>query len=332
MNVEEKHGGNPSDAVTMGIAVEEVAGYDCNFIMSSVSTNNFIGLASEEVKEEWFPRLCSGEAYINMGATEAEAGADLGSAQTRAKKDGNSWIINGEKNRVSGALDGDGLIVLAKTDPSSRRLTPFLVTYDMPGVTRSMLQDIGDTYAGIVSLEDVRVPEKYLLGDEEGKGFYTAMETFDGMRAAVGLTCMRIAQICLDETIEYAKQRYAFGRPIAWYEGVSFSIAEMATMIELGRTMAYRALWEQDAGIRATAHASMIKWWVPKTAMDIVHECLLMHGHYGYSADMPYGHMMMDIIGREIGDSTPHIQKMIIARELLGREYLPYKTPPARGS
>ncbi|MFC1942674.1 acyl-CoA dehydrogenase family protein [Chloroflexota bacterium] len=332
MNVEEKYGGNPSSAVTTGIAVEEISGYDCNFIMASFSSNNFIGLASEEVKEEWLPRLCSGEVYINMGATEAEAGADLGNAQTKARKDGEFWILNGEKNRVSSSMDGDALVVLAKVDPESRRLTPFLVTYDMPGVTRSMIRDISGGYAGIVSLEDVRVPDKYLLGDAEGRGFITAMETFDGMRATAGLSCMKIAQMCLDETIEYSKQRFCFGRPIAWYEGVSFSIAEMATNIELGRTFSYSILAKQDQGLKTTKESSMIKWWAPKMAIDIAHECLLLHGHYGYSADMPFKDRMMRMIATQIGDSTPHIQKMIIARELIGREYLPYRTPPARSA
>jgi cyclohexanecarboxyl-CoA dehydrogenase len=217
-------------------------------------------------------------------------------------------------------------VALCRTDPNSRRLTPFLVTYDMPGVTRSALEDIAGGYAGIVSMEDVRVPDKYLLGDADGRGFITAMQAFDGIRATVGLSCMKIAQMCLDETMEYTKQRVAFGRPVAKFEGVSFIIAEAATYIELGRWLSYRVLWMQDKGMRTTMHSSMVKWWAPRMAEWIVHECLLLHGHYGYNADMPFADRMLGpILTNQIGDGTQQIQKMVIARELMGKEYLPYR-------
>jgi cyclohexanecarboxyl-CoA dehydrogenase len=219
------------------------------------------------------------------------------------------------------------MVALCKTDPNSRRLTPFLVTYDMPGVTRAALDDIGGTYAGIVSMEDVRVPEKYLLGDAAGKGFYQAMANFDGIRGTMGLTCMRTAQLCLDETVEYVKQRHTFGLPLAKYEGVSFIIAEAATYIEMGRWLSYRVLWMQDKGERTTKYSSMVKWWAPRTAEWIMHECLLLHGHYGYNVDMQFGDRMLGIGGLagQIGDGTAQIQKMVIAREIIGKEYLPYK-------
>ncbi len=327
MNTPEEYGGNPQSAVTIGVAVEEMAGYDVGVIATHNSMVNFLKIATEEVKEEWMPGVAKGEKLLNMGATEAEAGSDLGNAKATARKDGKFWILNGEKNRVSEAYDGDGMVALGKTTSGSRRLTPFLVTYDMPGVTRSGLDDIGGTYAGIVSMEDVRVPEKYLLGDAEGKGFYTAMQSFDGIRATMGLTAMRNAQMCLDETIEYTKQRVAFGRPIAKFEGVSFIIAEAATYIEMGRWLSYRVLWMQDQGIRTTMYSSMVKWWAPRTAEWIMHECLLLHGHYGYNVDMPFGERMLGIGGLagQIGDGTAQIQKMVIARELMGKEYLPYK-------
>jgi cyclohexanecarboxyl-CoA dehydrogenase len=326
MNTPEEYGGNPQSAVTIGIATEELAGYDVGFVPAQNSMVNFLNLASEEVKQEWLPAIVKGEKRLNMGATEAEAGSDLGNAKSTARKDGDYWILNGEKNRVSEAFDADGMVALCRTDPSSRRLTPFLITYDMPGVTRSTLEDIGGGYAGIVAMEDVRVPNKYLLGEADGRGFYTAMQAFDGIRATVGLSCMRIAQMCLDETMEYTKQRIAFGRPIAKFEGVSFIIAEAATYIELGRWLSYRVLWMQDQGIRTTMHSSMVKWWTPRMAEWIVHECLLLHGHYGYNTDMPFAERMLGpILTNQIGDGTAQIQKMVIARELMGKEYLPYR-------
>lgn len=325
MNTPEKYGGNPQSAVTIGIAIEEIAGYDLPFITTGNSTVNFINLACEEVKEEWLPSIARGDKYINMGATEAEAGSDLRNVKSTARRDGNFWILNGEKNHVSRCFEGDGMVALCKLDPAARHLTPFLVTYDMPGVTRSGIDEIGGCYAGIVSMEDVRIPSKYLLGDEEGKGFYAAMEAFDGMRAAIGLSSIKAAKLCLDETIEYVKKRVVFGQPIAKFEGVSFLLAEAATYVELGRWLSYRVLWMQDRGFRTTMYSSMIKWWGPKIAEWIVHQCLLLHGHYGYSQEMLFGDRLLDLIGDQIRDAPEQIQKMIIARELLGKEYRSYR-------
>jgi cyclohexanecarboxyl-CoA dehydrogenase len=326
MNTPEEYGGNPQGAVTIGIVIEELSGYDIG-ISTSNSSVNFIKLASEEIKEEWLPAIVRGEKILNFGATEAEAGSDLRNAKTTARKDGKFWILNGEKNRVTGCYDSDGVVVLCRTDPAVPRLSPFLVTWDMPGVTRAYIDDIAPgLYAGIVSLEDVRVPEMYLLGTV-GEGFYTAMRMFDGMRATMGLSCMRVAKLCLDETIEYVKQRVAFGRPIAKWEGVQFPIAEAATYIELGRWMSYRILWMQEQGMRTTMYSSMIKWWAPRTAEWIIRECMLLHGHYGYSQDMYFGDRLlgMNALGGQIGDGTAQIQKIVIARELMGKEFLPYR-------
>ena len=329
LSIPEKYGGQPRDAVSVGIIIEEVARHaeDAALMVSyNYGQALFITLASDEVKEEWLPAMAQGEKMVLMAATEAEAGSDLANLKATARKDGDYYILNGEKNRVSFAYLGDATILLAKTDPASRRITPFLVPMDLPGVSKAHIADMGveSTSAGIVALEDVRIPKKYLLGDEEGKGFVEMMRAFDFNRIFLALMAMAKAEVSLEETCDYAKQRVQFGKPLAKFEGVSFKLAEAATYIELGRWLCYRVLWMKDNGLRHSKESAMAKWWCPMIAFHIIHECLLTHGHYGYSQDLPFEQRLRDTIGVEIGDGTAEIMKLIIAREMLGREFLPY--------
>jgi cyclohexanecarboxyl-CoA dehydrogenase len=183
---------------------------------------------------------------------------------------------------------------------------------------------VESTSAGMVALENVRIPKKYLLGDEEGKGFVELMRAFDFNRTFLTLMALAKAEVSLEETCDYARQRVQFGKPLAKFEGVSFKLAEAATYIELGRWLCYRVLWMKDNGLHHSKESAMAKWWCTRTAFDIIHECLLTHGHYGYSRDLPLEQRLRDTIGVEIGDGTAEIMKLIIARELLGRESLPY--------
>jgi cyclohexanecarboxyl-CoA dehydrogenase len=327
MNIPEEYGGFPRDAVTNGIVVEEL----CKFAddASWLVFNNYglaaiIGLGCEEVKREWLPAMASGEKIVTMGATEAEAGSDLGNLKTIFKKDGDYYILNGEKNRVTFAPQGHAVMVLAKSDITSRRITAFLVPFDLPGISIAKIRDIGcePTAGGIVSLEDVRLPKKYLLGDEEGKGFQATMRAFDCLRAFGSLQSIAKAEVTLQETIEYVKQRVQFGKPISKFQGTSFRIAEAATQIELGRTLCYKVLWMRDHGVPHRKESAMIKWWVPRTCFNIIHECLLIHGHYGYSKDLPIEQRLRDSILTELGDGTAEIMKLIICRDIIGREYI----------
>lgn len=329
LNIPEEYGGQPRDAITVGIIMEELARQAEDaalLVFYYYGPPGFIMLASDEVKEEWLPGMARGEKMILVAATEAEAGSDLANLKTTARIGGDYYILNGEKNRTSFAYQGDATIVLAKTDPASRRITPFLVPLDLPGMTITPIDDMGieSTLGGIVSLEDVRIPKKYLLGDEEGKGFVEIMRAFDVNRIFLALMALAKAEISLEETCAYTKQRVQFGKPLAKFEGISFKLAEAATYIELGRWLCYRALWMKDNGIRHSKESAMVKWWCTKTAFNIIHECLLTHGHYGYSKDLPFEQRLRDVVGGEIGDGTAEIMKLIIAREMLGREFLPY--------
>lgn len=327
LNIPEEYGGFPKDAVTNGIVVEELAKYadDASWLVfNNYGLAAIVGLGCEEIKEEWLPAMASGEKIVCMGATEAEAGSDLGNLKTNFKKDGDLYILNGEKNRVTFAPQGHAVMVLAKSDITSRRITPFLVPLNMPGISISKIEDIGceATTGGIVSLEDVRLPEKYLLGDQEGKGFYVTMRAFDCLRAFGSLQSLAKAEVTLQETIEYSKQRVQFGQPISRFQGTSFRIAEAATYLELGRWLCYRVLWLKDNDLPHRKESAMAKWWCPRIAFNIIHECLLIHGHYGYSKDLPIEQRLRDSILTEIGDGTAEIMKLIISRDIIGREFV----------
>ena len=329
LNIPEEYGGELKDAVTVGIILEELARHADDgawLAFNSYALADILKLGTDDIKDEWLKRMASGDRLVLMGATEAEAGSDLANLRTTARKDGEYYILNGEKNRVTGALLGHAVMVLARTDPDSRRITPFLVPFDLPGVSVARINDMGNEsiIGGIVSMEDVSLPRKYLLGDEEGEGFYAAMRTFDCIRAFASLEALAAAEVTLQETIEYARERIQFNKPIAKFQGISFTLAEAATYIELGRWLCYRVLWLKDNNRRHIRESAMVKWWCPRMAFNIIHECLLIHGHYGYSKDLPLEQRLRDAIVPEIGDGTAEIMKSIIVRELLGREFLEY--------
>lgn len=331
LSIPEKYGGSASDAVSFGIVSEELSKVDPNsnfYVFDNYIQDSFLLLATEEVKEEWLPALARGEKLILMGATEAEAGSDLGNLKSTAKKDGEYYILNGEKNSVSHATDGDAMVALVKLDTSSKKsITAFLVPFNAPGVTISPIEDMGTMVGGnrcIVSMEDVRIHEKYILGGGSTNMFAATMKGFDATRASEALAALGTAQASLNETCEYVKQRVAFGKPIAKFEGVSFPLAEMATYIELGRTLAYKTLWMIDQGMTTTKESAMLHWWVPQKANWIHHQCLLLHGHYGFSKDLPFEARLRDSYTHLLGEAPLQIMKVIISRELLGREYLPY--------
>jgi cyclohexanecarboxyl-CoA dehydrogenase len=221
----------------------------------------------------------------------------------------------------------EAAMVFAKTDvvAKARGVTAFLVPLDRPGVSRSGLRDMGTRAMGraVLSFDHVRVPLSHRLG-AEGSGFYQVMQGFDYNRVIIALAALGAAQVSLEETMAYAKERKAFGRPLAQYEGVSFPIAEAATHIDAARLLCHRALWLADHGQPYTKESAMVKWWGPRLAVETIHQCLLFHGHYGYTAELPFEQRMRDVIGLEIGDGTAEVMKIIVARELMGREALPY--------
>ena len=321
MNVPAEYGGQPTDWVTIGIVNEELAKVDfcaaCIPFFASLSVI-LLQLASTKVQEEWLRAVASGDKVVLLGATEPDCGSDLSAIKMKAIKEENCYVLNGEKTSISYGMQGDAMIALAKIAPETKRITPFLVPLDLPGVSRSAIADMGWEPIGRASviLDNVKIPHKYCLG-EEGKGLYQVLPLLAVARALAGLQALGLAQASLEDAIAYAKQRVAFGRPIAEFEGVSFKLAEAATQLELGRWLCYRVLWMREQGIPHTKESAMCKWWCPDIASRIIHDTLIIHGHVGFSKEYPIEQRLRDALGLEIGDGTANIMKIIIAREIL---------------
>jgi len=329
MNVPEEYGGQPTDWVTMGIAIEELTKVDfcaSSIVFFDVGQAIILRLASEEVKQKWLVPMAAGDKVLCMGSTEPDAGSDVAGIKMRAVKEGDHYILNGEKSSITYGMQGDAITTFAKTDPElgARGITPFLVPFESPGVIRSAFDDMGWEPLGRASviMDNVRIPSEYRLG-EEGKGFSKVMHMFDSARALAGLQALGMAEASLENAISYAKERHAFGQPIAAFQGVSSKLAEAATKIELGRWLCYRTLWMRDQGIPHVKESAMCKWWCPEVAMGIIHDALIIHGHVGFSKEYPVEQRFRDSIGLEIGDGTSNIMKVIIARQILGREFVP---------
>jgi cyclohexanecarboxyl-CoA dehydrogenase len=171
-------------------------------------------------------------------------------------------------------------------------------------------------------MADVRIPGDHLLG-AAGRGFSQVMQGFDFSRALIGLQCLGCAQQTVDETWTYVTQREAFDRPLSVNQGVAFPLAEAETLLAAARLLCYRTLWLKDTGQPHTAEAAMCKWWAPKVAYDVVGQCLLLHGQYGYRTELPIEQRLRDVLGLQIGDGTAQIMKLIISRQKLGRELAP---------
>ena len=328
--VPEKYGGAGADWVSVGIAIEELAKVDYAMYILVMHPPFFYvatEAGAEEVREEWLPRLINGDALVGTAFTEPEAGSDAAAIRLRAVRDGDCYILNGEKTSFTMGHQVEIAILSAKTDPSAgaRGISCFVLPLDLPGIHRSMIPDMGWGPLGRVSmiLEDVRLPAKYLIG-EEGKGFTSVMAPFEVGRPLLALAALGIAQAALERAREYAKQRRTFGKLLCQYEAVSFKIAEDMTFIELGRMLCYRTLQLHDRGIRHVKESAMCKWYCPEVALRAVHDSLLIHGHLGYSSEMPLEQQLRDVIGFELADGAPEIMKLIIARELIGKEVLPY--------
>jgi cyclohexanecarboxyl-CoA dehydrogenase len=325
-------GGMGLDAVTTGLIAEEIAYGDFNVSLIPVGTSLnaaiLIKNAQPEVVEEWVPRMVRGEALVAICLTEPRGGSDAANLQLRARRDGDHYVINGEKTSITFADRADGYVVFARTsapDSGAKGVTAFFIPANLPGIQRTCFNDVGSAIAGrgSVFFDDVRVPVNHRLGDE-GKGFTQVMQGFDYSRALIGLQCVGAAQASLDEAWAYAKDREAFGRPIAQFQGVTFPLVEGESHIMAIRQLCFHALALRDAGQPHTSEAAMCKWMGPKTAFDVIHQCLLTFGHYGWSKDLPHQQRMRDVMGLEIGDGTAGVMKSIIAREKAGRVTVQY--------
>jgi cyclohexanecarboxyl-CoA dehydrogenase len=326
----EEYGGSNGTYVSLGIAAEEISRGDFNvsaFVQLSTIAAMLLSRGDETLKARWLPAVASGEAIVAFALTEPGVGSDAAALTTTARRDGDSFVLNGEKASITFAGYADACVVFARTGGAGARgISMILVPLDAAGVSRRVYKGAGGhvTQRGSLFFDDVRVPGDHQIG-AEGTGFIGAMEAFDFNRALIALGCIGSAEQSLDETIEYAKRRMTFGKPIATREGVAFQVSEHLALLHASRLVAYEVLALADAGLPHTTEAAMCKWLGPKQSAEAIHACMLLHGWSGYGTDMPFEQRMLDVIGLEVGDGTPEIMKAVIAREAFGREFTSYK-------
>ena len=325
--IPERLGGLGLPSLTSGLIAEAIGHADINVaylqVLGSLNSKIIAEHASPALAANWLPKIVAGEAVVCIGLTEPRGGSDAANLALSARRDGNRYILKGEKSSISMADQSDAIVLFARTGPveaKARGVSAFLVPMDTPGITTQRYKDLGSHAIGRCSIffDDVVIPEACRLADE-GAGFVQVMQGFDFSRALIGLQVLGAAQASLDESWAYIQERHSFGAPLSRNQGVTFPLAEAETMIAAARQLCYHTLRLKDAGRPHTAEAAMCKWLAPKTAVDVIHQCLLTHGHYGWSLDLPHQQRLRDVMGLEIGDGTAQIMKMIIARERVSK-------------
>ncbi|MFB4168464.1 acyl-CoA dehydrogenase family protein [Virgibacillus sp. JSM 102003] len=277
---------------------------------------------TEKQKQLWLPGAISGDLVSAIAMTEPGAGSDLAAIQTIAIKDGDDYIINGEKTFISNGHSADIAVVVCKTDPKAnpphKGISLFVVEDGTPGFSKGKkLQKIGQHANDTSELifEDVRVPGDNLLG-QEGKGFYYLMEKLQQERLLVSIQSMASAETMLSQTINYVKQRKAFGQSISQFQNTQFKLAEMQTEIEIGRTFVDRLIDDHIEGKDIVTEVSMAKWWTTDLSKKVAAECLQLHGGYGYMEEYEIARRYRDVAVSSIYAGTNEIMKMIIAKKM----------------
>ncbi|WP_322006894.1 cyclohexanecarboxyl-CoA dehydrogenase [Paraburkholderia tropica] len=326
----EAFGGQGLGCLAAGVIHEAIAAADLSLsyinLLASLNGQILAQHARPELARPWLERLTQGRALLAIALTEPRGGSDAANLRLKMERVGDHYVLNGEKTSISAADQADAAVVFARSgrvEDGARGVSALLVPMDLPGITRNRFDCHGQRAIGRGSIffDNVRVPVDHRLGDE-GKGFVQVMQGFDFSRALIGLQVLAVARASLDETWTYVAQREAFGKPLAAFQGVSHPLAEYATQVEAARLLCLQTLWLKDRGLPHTAEAAMCKWWAPKLAYDVVHQCLLSFGHGGYDRG-PMEQRLRDILGFQIGDGTAQIMKTIIARANAGREAVP---------
>jgi len=331
LNIPEEYGGAGVDAVSAAIAIEEF-GWGCGSTALSIAAHNGLGTTpivlygNQELKKKWLPLVASGKNKLAaLALTEPGAGSDLqGGVVTKAVKDGNEWVINGAKMWCTNASIAEYIITLVRTDSQggSRSLSQILIPTDTPGLKigpaeKKMGLHGSPTHA--VTYEEVRVPLDNLVG-EEGKGLQQTLSTLDGGRIGIGAISIGLAQAAFEHAVNYARERKAFGKPIAEQQAIQWMLADAATEIELARTMLYKAAWYKELKRPYNKEAAMAKMFATEMAERVCRNAIQIHGGYGYSSEYPVERIYRDARLMTIGEGTSEIQRIVIARHVLASE------------
>ena len=346
MMVDPEYGGLGMDAVTTGIAAEEMGRADpsCAIPVYFLVVNSWAYVLSrygtEEAKKEILPKAIKGEQFLGIATTESDMGSDLGAMVTKMRSEGDKYIVNGEKMYISGIGEatkyGGGHITLAKMTEGvgTRGLNLFyLPLKDTAGITTTFIEELGRegiSFGGF-NIENVEIPKRYLLG-EENKGFYIVHEGYELARGLIGLVCVGSASKSLENGIAYIKERKAFGKPIGKYEGIQFKLAEHHVRIAALRELTLKALWTYDREREGKASRfdvslaiAMAKSVASQWAFDAINDVMQWQGAFGYTKECPDQKALRGVRSFTLAEGSVEIMKLIIARELLGKDFLAYK-------
>jgi alkylation response protein AidB-like acyl-CoA dehydrogenase len=325
IDVDEKYGGGGNPDYTYYLILNEelarAGAHGPGFsVHNDINGQYLLRLASPEQRERWLPGYCSGELITAIAMSEPGAGSDLQGIRTSAVRDGDHYVLNGQKTFISNGLLSDLVIVVARTDPAAghQGISLLVVERGMAGFERGRnLEKIGMHAQDTLELffTDVRVPAANLLGDEGG-GFVALMQNLPRERVAIGATALAAAECVFEQTLEYCKQRQAFGRPIGRFQYNRFVLAEMATELAVARAFTDRAVTEHVAGRLSNEDASMLKYWDTELCNRIADRCVQLHGGYGYMREYPVARAFADGRVQTIFGGTTEIMKEIIGRGL----------------
>ena len=325
MTVPQKYGGAGIDRVSYMIALEEISRI-CGSTGLTVEAHNSLGIGhiyehgTEEQRRKYLPKLCSGQGFAAWALTEPNSGSDAAGAQTTAVLKKNEWVINGTKQFITSGDIADVTVVMCKTDKEkgAKGISAILVEKDTKGFKVGQLEDklgIRGSHTAELIFEDCKVPKENLIGTQD-MGFIGAMNILDRGRTAIGAMSVGIAQAALEDSLDYAKQRQQFGKPIGKFQAIQWMLADMATEVEAARLLVYRAAFLEDQEVKFTKEASMAKLFASEMAMKVTNKAIQIFGGYGYTREYPVERYFRDIKLCTIGEGTSEVQRMVIARQL----------------
>jgi len=325
MTVPQKYGGAGIDKVSYMIALEEISRV-CGSTGITVEAHNSLGVGhiyekgNDAQREKYLPRLLNGEGIAAWALTEPNAGSDAAGGQATAVLDGDEWVLNGTKQFITSGDIAEVTTVMAMTDKSkgAKGISAFIVEKDTSGFKVGQLEDklgLRGSHTAELILEDCRIPKENLLG-EKGMGFIGAMNILDRGRTAIGAMSVGIARGALEDSIDYAKQRQQFGRPIGKFQAIQWMIADMATEIDAARLLVYRAAFLEDQDVRFSKEAAMAKLFASEMAMRATRNAIQIFGGYGYTKEYPLERYFRDVKLCEIGEGTSEVQRMVISKQL----------------
>lgn len=325
MLVPEAYGGSETGTVAYAVALEEIAAGDgpCSTIMSvhsSVGCMPILKFGSEEQKQRFLPRLASGEWIGGFALTEPQAGSDASNLRTRARRDGDHYVLDGAKQFITSGKNGNVIIVFAVTDPDAGKkgITAFIVPTDTPGyevvrVEHKLGLHSSDTCQ--IAFSNLRIPAALRLG-AEGEGYRIALANLEGGRIGIAAQSVGMARAAFEAARDYARERIAFGKPIIEHQAIAFRLADMATKVTVARQMVLHAAALKEAGEPCLTEASMAKLFASEMAEKVCSDAIQIHGGYGYMSDYPVERIYRDVRICQIYEGTSDVQRIVIARSL----------------